>query len=212
MGGLGLSYYFQAPPWAIVLGVIFALNILPISLAAFTYFKYQRKSSENYLKFVFEHRPPYEIIKYVGDSDKWESCKFGVGVKNIGQEYLKSCSVILQALSPSDGTWYPRPLKLAKDNPTDILNTSHIQSFPLYIGDEEIIDIVRIDKNCKNMKICFAKEDQRDLHLKDTIPIGDFCFTLRAGAEIGGSFRQTYCLQLDRTTGEMKFGPLGLGD
>jgi len=199
----------------------FALFIFMIGVAVFLTYHEERAEAITLreklgpkLAFVYAHRPPYEDIKYRGDSDEKLSSTFRIGVKNIGGVFLSQCAVVLEpAANPIDGGWLlSKRLKLQSDNPLDTLNMEHKQSFSLAPGQQETVEILSVYEQKAEIKIWYAKEGQRDHNLHDILKIeGDMVnviFNLRAVVEIGDSLIDTYCLKINRTDNTMQFGTL----
>lgn len=199
----------------------FALFVFMVVVAAFLTYHEERKKATTLqgrlgpkLAFIYETRPPYEDIKYIGDTDKKQSSTFRIGVKNIGGVFLSQCSVILEALPipGGGGQLPPKRLKLQSDNPYDVLNIGHKQSFPLAPGQQETVEIFRIDEQKGEISICYAREEYRDGNIHDTLKIqGDtleFPFNLRAIAEQGDFLINTYYLKIDRSNDIINFGTL----
>ncbi len=138
------------------------------------------------IEFLFEEQPPYTVLeKQVGDDLKiW---LFRVGVKNIWNERLNDCSVKI-IVSPRGERYLPRPLKLASDNPSELLgNIDHRKTFPLNVDDTELIDVVKVEqrKDTARIDVCYAREGLRDICTDAGLGNGEWVLTLIATAEIG---------------------------
>lgn len=93
------------------------------------------------------------------------------------------------SFSPRGERYLPRPLKLASDNPPDLVGyVAHHKTFPINADDTELVDVVRVEqrKDTARIDICYAREGLRDIST-DTGLVGDdsWVLTLIATAEIG---------------------------
>ena len=157
---------------------------------------YQNRAAPK-IAFVFEEHPPYTVLeKQVGDDLKiW---LFRVGVKNIWNERLADCSVKI-TVSPRGERSLPRPLKLASDNPPEVIsNVAHRKTFPLNADDTELIDVVRVEqrKDTARIDVCYAREGFRDISTDTGLIGGDSSvLTLIATAEIGKQTGESFVIK-----------------
>mgnify|MGYP003393153957 CR=1 FL=1 len=148
------------------------------------------------IAFVFEENPPYTVLeKQVGDDLKiW---LFRVGVKNIWNERLSDCSVKI-TVSPRGERYLSRPLKLASDNPPDLVGyVAHHKTFPINADDTELVDVVRVEqrKDTARIDICYAREGLRDISTDTGLIGGDsWVLTLIATAEIGKQTGESFVI------------------
>lgn len=157
------------------------------------------------VRFLLEDRPPYKNLEAsTPDGKIW---RFRVHVRNTWHEQLTDCAVVLEGISPIVGTKFiPRRLKLASDNPPDVLNEPHRQSFSLApIDGKELIDVCEVDMRpgANRTRIFIATEGHRDLNKELHIPNGNYIFTLKAEAHIGKSWGESFVLETNHT--EPKF-------
>jgi hypothetical protein len=160
------------------------------------------------LRFLLEDCPPYKNLEdSTPDGKIW---RFRVHVQNTWHEQLTDCAVILEGISPIVGVvgekFIPRRLKLASDNPPNVLNEPHRQSFPLApIDGKELIDICQVDMRpgANRTRIFIATEGHRDLSQELYIPNGNYTFALKAEAHIGKSWGESFVLETNHT--EPKF-------
>lgn len=148
------------------------------------------------VEFIFEEdKPPYKILD-AGTPDKgiWK-CR--VSVQSKWHELLTDCAVILEAVSPSSERFIARKLKLASDNPADVLNTPCKQSFSLTPGGKELIDVVQVDMRpeANQVRLYIATEGHRDLQTDVHLPRGNYVFTLKAEAHVGNAAYESFVLE-----------------
>lgn len=164
--------------------------------------KYEDRQAAK-LHFVFSHLPPYEIIER--DTVDHRVWRFRVGVKNVWQERLHQCCVKLDAISPRGERFLSRNLKLATDNPGDVLNIPHKQAFPLNPDEQELIDVVLVHQRTNGpvqAEICYALEGVRDLQFpvdivkQSQINVEEYLLTLKAVCDMGRSASETYVVEL----------------
>lgn len=168
--------------------------------------KYEDRQAAK-LQFVFSHVPPYEILER--DTTDLRVWRFRIGVKNVWQERLHQCCVKLDAISPRGERFLSRNLKLATDNPGDVLNIPHKQAFPLNPDEQELIDVLRIHQPTNGpvqIEICYALEGVRDLQFpvdivkQSQIQVEEYVLTLKAVCDIGRSASESYLVKLSADT------------
>jgi hypothetical protein len=205
----------QAFPFTIlVVGttVIFVLLIAPYLLNKKTQEKvnelneelgrYEDQESPK-LRFFVADYPPYKILDGEGQGGKiW---RFRVQVQNIGRDRLNNCAVILEGISPRTGQFaekfLPRRLKLAADNPPDVLNTPHRQTFSLapHAG-KELIDVCQVDMrpDPNRTRIFIATEGYSDPYKEAYIRNGKYVLSLLAEADVGRPWGENFILDVEQ--------------
>lgn len=162
---------------------------------------YQDRAAHK-LTFVFEeHKYPYEILEKQSGNDL-KVWLFRVGVKNLWHERLTQCSVKLESISPHGEKFLPKPMKLAVDNPPDVLNMAHQQTFAINADDTTLIDVVKVHQRPSGAtaEVCYALEGIRDIRQASGLVGGDTWFlTLKAMAEMGKPFMQTFVIKATPT-------------
>jgi len=149
------------------------------------------------LEFVFEeHGWPYECLEKSNPSLKmW---LFRIGVRNKWYEQVRDCVVKLETVSPHGERFIIRNLKSWTDNPSDVLNIPHKQSFTLNADDTEYIDVIRVRQYSEKVEIevCYALEGHRDISAATGLVGGStYALTLKAIASIGGPSYRTFTLE-----------------
>jgi len=149
------------------------------------------------LEFVFkEHEWPYESLEKSNPSVKaWLP---RVGVHSKWREQVPDCAVKLESVSPLGERFIIRTLKAWTDNPSDLLNIPHKQSFTLNADDTEYIDVVRVRQYSERVEIevCYALEGNRDISAVTGLVGGNaYHLTLKALAGIGGPSYRTFVLE-----------------
>ncbi|MBI2989434.1 MAG: hypothetical protein HYY45_21960 [Deltaproteobacteria bacterium] len=112
---------------------------------------------------------------------------YRIGVKNIGGQKLSGCSIKLCDMKPGLNVYLPIALKQRLDNPNDVLNIPHKQTFDLFPMERVEVDVAALDEAQDNseIRLCYALEGHRSLNLADTISRGAYELTIKAYAEVG---------------------------
>ena len=142
------------------------------------------------VRLVFDPNDPMCVATWPKHANEHAKRRYRLKVENDSSAEVAKCSVQMMALDDKDGNPSVHkniPFKLMNDNPSDILNMPHKESFSLPEKHHEYVDIVAFDETTpdKRFRMLYATQGPRS-RLFDLIPFAHSPHTLKIVAVGGG--------------------------
>jgi hypothetical protein len=129
---------------------------------------------------------------------------FRISIQNLGGEVVKNCSVKMVSMVDANGVHSAYPgihFKRRHDNPPDVINRPHEQSFDIRPNDHEDIDIVELEEKTPNSMLVmkYALKGHSSMTVNNCLP-RTFCpqsLTLKVVADNSMPVEESFQFYVD---------------